>query len=76
MTISLLIGIIAIPLLMVLWGLVQVAWRKNFAEYITDADALACRRSGGSCGCGAICQMQNLSQNGTHKLSRRKAWHN
>ncbi len=42
--------------LMVLWMLVQAAWRRAFTDYINDEDVLAQRRSCGNCGCSTACQ--------------------
>ena len=46
-------GIIA---MMTLWVIVQMLWRKTFAEYLSDEDVLADRRSCSNCGCTTICE--------------------
>ncbi len=53
---SLAIGIFGMALLLALWFVVQNQWRKIFADYISDQDVLADRRSCGNCGCTTICK--------------------
>ena len=52
---SLLIGIGGIVGLMIAWVVVQALWRRIFADYLTDEDVLADRRSCGNCGCATVC---------------------
>jgi hypothetical protein len=42
------------------WALVQLFWKKTFAEYVSDDDVLAERRSCGSCGCTTACKKRPL----------------
>ena len=74
MTKSLLISIVAIPALMVIWGLVQAAWRKTFPEFGKDSDVLACRRNGGGCGCMGVCKLEQFERNGKHRIDARKTF--
>lgn len=53
---SLLIGIGGIIVLMIIWAIVQLFWKKTFSEYIADEDVLAERRSCGNCGCTTVCK--------------------
>lgn len=53
---SILIGLGGIVFLTVMWGLVQFWWKDTFAEYLSDEDVLADRRSCGNCGCTTACE--------------------
>ncbi|MEZ4952887.1 MAG: hypothetical protein R2825_04865 [Saprospiraceae bacterium] len=53
---SLIIGVGGIIVLMIIWAIVQLFWKKIFSEYIADEDVLAERRSCGNCGCTTICK--------------------
>lgn len=52
---SLLIGMGSVVGLMLAWLLVQNLWRQQFADYLTEEDVLAERRSCGNCGCTQVC---------------------
>ena len=52
---SLLIAMGGIVGLMLAWLLVQHLWRQQFADYLTEEDVLAERRSCGNCGCTQAC---------------------
>ena len=53
---SLLIAMGIIVGLMLAWLLVQSLWREEFADYITEEDVLAERRSCNNCGCTQACE--------------------
>lgn len=53
---SLLIAIVGIVFIAVVWGVVQLFWKKTFADYIHDEDVLAERRDCGQCGCTTACK--------------------
>ena len=56
---SLIIGIGGIIILMIAWTFIQLIWKKTFAEYISDEDVLAERKSCGNCGCSTACKIKN-----------------
>lgn len=53
---SLLIAMGTVVGLMLAWTLVQNLWRTAFADYLTEEDVLAERRSCGNCGCTQACE--------------------
>ena len=53
--VSYIIGIVGIVGIMVLWTLVQIVWKKVFADSYTNGDALADRDRCGNCGNGGSC---------------------
>ncbi len=53
---SLLIAMGTVVGLMLAWMLVQNLWRTTFADYLTEEDVLAERRSCGNCGCTQACE--------------------
>lgn len=53
---SLLIGIGGIVGLMLVWLVVQTFWGRIFADYMSDEDVLADRRSCKNCGCKTACE--------------------
>ncbi len=53
---SLIIAVGGIIAMMTLWVIVQTLWRRTFAEYLSDEDVLADRRSCSNCGCTTICE--------------------
>jgi hypothetical protein len=55
---SLLIAMGGIVGLMLAWLLVQHLWRQQFADYLTEEDVLAERRSCGNCGCTQACDQR------------------
>ena len=52
---SLLIAIGGIVGLMFVWLLVQNLWKKTFADYVSEEDALADRSKCGNCNCSTAC---------------------
>jgi hypothetical protein len=55
---SLIIAVGGIVAMMLLWIVVQTIWRRTFAEYLSDEDVLADRRSCGNCGCTTACEVK------------------
>lgn len=59
---SYLVGLALVVAAATLWAAVQMAWRRVFADLVSDPDALAARRGSGSgcggCGCTTICERQ------------------
>ena len=61
---SIIISVGGIVGMMILWVIVQMAWKKVFADHISDEDVLADRRSCKNCGCIQICsRKQKLIEN-------------
>lgn len=57
-------GIIA---MMTVWVIVQMLWRRTFAEYLSDDDVLADRRSCSNCGCTTACENKRSRFNYTER---------
>lgn len=53
---SLSIAIAGIISLMLVWMLVQFLWKKTFAAYVSDEDALADRSTCANCTCATVCE--------------------
>lgn len=53
---TLLTGIGGMVVMVALWVLVQAGWKTTFADYHSDEDVLAERRSCGNCGCTTACK--------------------
>ncbi|MCB0639164.1 MAG: hypothetical protein KDC54_21200 [Lewinella sp.] len=71
---SLIIGVGGIVVMMLLWVVVQAIWRRTFAEYVSDEDVLAERRScgGGSCGCTTACKVKRQAMAPPNQISFKK----
>ena len=65
---SFLIGIGGIVGLMLVWAIVQVLWGRVFAEYRSDEDVLADRRSCGNCGCATTCRKRQEEEHLPQKI--------
>lgn len=55
-------GIGGIVGLMLVWLIVQTLWGRTFAEYLSDEDVLADRRSCGNCGCATACRRREEAE--------------
>ncbi len=53
---ALITGIVGIVGLVITWVAVQLLWKKEFVDYLSDDDVLAGRSSCGNCGCTTSCQ--------------------
>lgn len=53
--------------MMTIWVIVQMLWRKTFAEYLSDEDVLADRRSCSNCGCTTVCENKRSQFNYTER---------
>ncbi|MFQ5632491.1 MAG: hypothetical protein ACE5I1_27295 [bacterium] len=64
-----LLAIFAIPVLMMLWMIVQYAWRKTFSDTVNAEDVLAFRKGCGACSCTEICEKETMQKDAkTSKL--------
>ncbi len=61
---SYVIGILGIVGLMTGWVLIQQVWKKTFAEYSDNEDALADRSKCGNCHCTSTCELKNRKLKG------------
>jgi hypothetical protein len=50
------IAILGILALMSIWILIQMLWKKTFAEYVSDEDAMADRTKCSNCNCTTACE--------------------
>lgn len=50
------IGILGIVFLMSLWLIVQLFWKKTFADYVSDEDPMADRTKCANCNCTKACE--------------------
>ncbi len=53
---SLSIAIGGIISLMLAWIFIQFLWKKTFAAYVSDEDALADRSTCANCTCATVCE--------------------
>ena len=58
---SLSIAIAGIVGMMLVWMLVQYLWKKTFAAYVSDEDALADRSTCANCTCATVCENKAAS---------------